>query len=76
MITPVCVGASSSSLFMARRNNKEEKANNSEEELTISREERQKKQQLGAVALLSFGIVYDFFVTHHGIGFWDPNYIP
>jgi len=70
-ITLTLTSGVTSSLFMARKKEEEE---NSEE--LISPEERQKKQQLGAVALLSFGIVYDFFVTHHGVGFWDPNYIP
>jgi len=37
--------------------------------------ERRRKQQLGAGAVLLFGILYDFFVTHHGVGPWDPNYI-
>jgi hypothetical protein len=37
--------------------------------------ERRKKQQIGAVAVLLFGVLFDFFVTHHGVGFWDPNYI-
>jgi len=37
---------------------------------------RRKTQQVGAAAVLFVGIVYDFFVTHHGVGFWDPNYIP
>ena len=37
---------------------------------------KRKNQQLGAAALLLFGILYDFFVTHNGVGFWDPNYVP
>jgi len=37
---------------------------------------RRRNQQLGAAAVLAFGILYDFFVTHHGVGFWDPNYVP
>ena len=37
--------------------------------------ERRKKQQIGAVTVLLFGVLFDFFVTHHGVGFWDPNYI-
>lgn len=26
--------------------------------------------------LVAFGVLYDFFVTHGGVGFWDPNYVP
>jgi hypothetical protein len=37
---------------------------------------RRRSQQLGAGALLLFGVLYDFFITHHGVGFWDPNYVP
>ena len=36
---------------------------------------RQRKQQLGAVAVVVVGVVYDFFITHQGVGFWDPNYV-
>ena len=35
-----------------------------------------KKQQIGALAVLAFGVAYDFFVTHHGVGFWSAGYIP
>ena len=37
--------------------------------------ERRRKQQLGAAAVVLFGVLYDFFITHHGVGFWDPNYV-
>ena len=40
-----------------------------------SRQTKRRNQQLGAAAVVLFGVLYDFFVTHHGIGFWDPNYI-
>jgi hypothetical protein len=33
--------------------------------------ERRRKQQLGAGALLLFGVLYDFFITHHGVPFWE-----
>ena len=36
---------------------------------------RQRKQQLGAVAVVVVGVVYDFCITHQGVGFWDPNYV-
>ena len=39
------------------------------------RQAKRRNQQLGAGALVLFGVLYDFFVTHHGVGFWDPNYI-
>eukprot|EP00588_Corethron_pennatum_P011928 CAMPEP_0194274176 /NCGR_PEP_ID=MMETSP0169-20130528/7323_1 /TAXON_ID=218684 /ORGANISM="Corethron pennatum, Strain L29A3" /LENGTH=87 /DNA_ID=CAMNT_0039017301 /DNA_START=60 /DNA_END=323 /DNA_ORIENTATION=- len=39
------------------------------------RQAKRKTQQLGAAAVLLVGILYDFFVTHHGVGPWDPNYI-
>ena len=29
--------------------------------------ERRRNQQLGAVAVLLVGILYDFFITHHGV---------
>mmetsp|Transcript_453 Transcript_453/g.1372 ORF Transcript_453/g.1372 Transcript_453/m.1372 type:complete len:116 (-) Transcript_453:523-870(-) len=38
--------------------------------------ERRRRQQIGAAAVFLFGALYDFFVTHHGVGFWDPNYVP
>lgn len=39
------------------------------------RKKRQRNQQLGAAALLLFGALYDFFITHHGVGIGDPNYV-
>mmetsp|Transcript_4243 Transcript_4243/g.8214 ORF Transcript_4243/g.8214 Transcript_4243/m.8214 type:complete len:111 (-) Transcript_4243:492-824(-) len=39
------------------------------------RDERRRNQQKGAVAVFLVSILFDFFVTHHGIGFWDPNYV-
>mmetsp|Transcript_36982 Transcript_36982/g.66540 ORF Transcript_36982/g.66540 Transcript_36982/m.66540 type:complete len:121 (-) Transcript_36982:276-638(-) len=39
------------------------------------RDATRRKQQLGAAAVLLFGVLYDFFITHHGVGFWDPNYV-
>lgn len=39
------------------------------------RKTRQRNQQLGAAALLLFGVLYDFFITHHGVGIGDPNYV-
>ena len=42
---------------------------------TGKNENRQRNQQFGAVAVILFGVVYDFFITHQGIGFWDPNYV-
>ena len=39
------------------------------------RQAKRRNQQLGAGAVVLFGVLYDFFVTHHGVGFWDPNYI-
>lgn len=38
-------------------------------------EERRQKQQIGAAAVVIFAVLFDFFVTHHGVGFWDPNYV-
>jgi len=35
-----------------------------------------KKQQLIACSVLAFGVLWDFFVTHKGVGFWSDNYIP
>mmetsp|Transcript_6446 Transcript_6446/g.17522 ORF Transcript_6446/g.17522 Transcript_6446/m.17522 type:complete len:121 (+) Transcript_6446:10-372(+) len=31
---------------------------------------------IAAYGLVAFGILYDFFVTHGGVGPWDPNYVP
>mmetsp|Transcript_36473 Transcript_36473/g.43962 ORF Transcript_36473/g.43962 Transcript_36473/m.43962 type:complete len:122 (+) Transcript_36473:48-413(+) len=39
------------------------------------RQARRKTQQLGAAAVLLVGVLYDFFVTHQGVGPWDPNYV-
>lgn len=32
-------------------------------------------QLYGALAFFAVGCLFDFFVTHHGIGPWDPNYV-
>lgn len=42
---------------------------------TGKNENRQRNQQFGAVAVVVFGVLYDFFITHQGVGFWDPNYV-
>ena len=46
-----------------------------EESDETSRQTKRRNQQLGAAGVVLFGVLYDFFVTHHGVGFWDPNYI-
>jgi hypothetical protein len=63
MTRPVFFPVTSTSLSMATEESEESKA-------------KRRSQQLGAGALLLFGVLYDFFITHHGIGFWDPNYVP
>jgi|AntRauTorckE5430_2_1112549.scaffolds.fasta_scaffold151729_1 hypothetical protein len=32
-------------------------------------------QLYGALAFFAVGCLFDFFVTHHGVGPWDPNYV-
>jgi hypothetical protein len=59
---PMPFPVTSTSLSMATEESEESK-------------EKRKKQQLGAAAVLLFGVLYDFFITHHGVGFWDPNYV-
>jgi len=46
----------------------------SEEVQTESDDTRQRNQQVGALAVFAFAALFDFFVTHHGVGFWDPSY--
>ena len=41
------------------------------EEESEDSKERRRKQQLGSGALLLFGVLYDFFITHHGVPFWQ-----
>jgi hypothetical protein len=62
MTRPVPFPVTSTSLSMATEESEESKA-------------KRRNQQLGAGALLLFGVLYDFFITHHGVGFWDPNYV-
>jgi hypothetical protein len=63
MTRPVPFPVASTSLSMATEESEDSKA-------------KRRSQQLGAGALLLFGVLYDFFITHHGVGFWDPNYVP
>ena len=37
--------------------------------------EKRAQQQSYALGLFFVACIYDFFVTHHGVGFWDPNYV-
>lgn len=36
---------------------------------------RDNTQLYGALAIFVVGCLFDFFVTHHGVGPWDPNYV-
>jgi hypothetical protein len=46
-----------------------------DESVGASKKSQSSQQQKAAVALFLGACLFDFFVTHHGVGPWDPNYV-
>jgi hypothetical protein len=50
-------------------------AKNKKDDVNSTPTQRDNKQLYGALAIFAVGCLFDFFVTHHGVGPWDPNYV-